>query len=619
MPQSLNFADLEIRLLEAKPEGFPVEITVDDEREFPRGYLDPSFLPWVPSASAREDGSRLYAWLFADDRLKLAWAETRGRSPERRIRLRIDASVPELHAIPWELLREVDDRGNPVDLAASSTTPFSRYLSGTWSYGEPVLDDRLKVLVAIANPQGLDQYKLAPVDAADEFAGLAAATAALNVELVPIDGTCTLSAIEQGLRQGAHVLHFVGHGVYSERSGGAVLFLANEENQVRRVEGAQFVEMLKRVMGDGGQSGQLRMVYLSSCQTATRSPADAFRGLAPQIVAAGVPAVLAMQDLVPIVTAKAFSQAFYRQLLQHGLVDLAANEARSAILTADLPGAAIPTLFMRLREGLLFDLSMSRAALADLLPYEPETVLIPAGPFPMGRDPGPDVPPDETPRHEVHLPAFRISKYPITNRQYAEFVKREPQIDVPKKTGWFMREPPADALDHPVAGVSWHEAVAYCTWLSAQSGRSYRLPTEAEWEKAAAGADGLLYPWGDTWQDGQCHVGGDEAAPVDAYPGGGSPYGCMDMLGNVQEWTSSLWGSDRQTADFMYPYDPDDGREEMDAEQHMHRVYRIHRGGSYRDDVSELRCSARGCSGPDSKIRWRGFRVVLDLGQRAGG
>ena len=114
---------------------------------------------------------------------------------------------------------------------------------------------------------------------------------------------------------------------------------------------------LKRTSGD-----LIRLVFLSSCQTATRSPSDAFRGLAPMLVQAGVPAVLAMQDLVPIDTARTFSQVFYRQLLQHGLVDLAANQARARLLAGHLPGAHIPVLFMRLADGRLLAPDPARLA-----------------------------------------------------------------------------------------------------------------------------------------------------------------------------------------------------------------------------------------------------------------
>lgn len=256
------------------------------------------------------------------------------------------------------------------------------------------------------------------------------------------------------------------------------------------------------------------------------------------------------------------------------------------------------------------------------LPYEPETVLIPAGPFLMGSDQGEA---DESPQHEVDLAAYRIGIYPITNRQYAEFIKQNKRYAPPTNPRWFLREPPAGKLDHPVTGVSWRDAMAYCTWLTEQTQgtRCYRLPTEAEWEKAARGADGRRYPWGNTWVDGTCNCGSNNTTAVihrdengeaqPSYPQGVSVYGCYDMAGNVQEWVSTLWGSDLKVNAFPYPYRADDGRENSDADRRFHRVYRLYRGGSFRDEADKLGCSARGTSSADSTIRWRGFRVVMEL------
>jgi formylglycine-generating enzyme required for sulfatase activity len=231
----------------------------------------------------------------------------------------------------------------------------------------------------------------------------------------------------------------------------------------------------------------------------------------------------------------------------------------------------------------------------------------------MGSLPGEGIPAHETPPHEVELPAYRIGRYPVTNRRYAAFLKQQWRQEVPDKRVWMLREPPADKLDHPVVGVSWHDARTYCDWLFRQTGRRYRLPTEAEWEKAARGAKGWRYPWGDDWEDGRCHHSSDRTQPVTASPEGASAYGCCEMLGNVQEWTSTLWGSDPKATAFPYPYHVDDGREDLEAEQRLPVVYRVHRGGSYRDDRSKLRCSARGYAAPSSMIGWRGFRVVLDV------
>jgi hypothetical protein len=349
-----TYADLEIRIREKEDEGYPVEMRLNNEQEFEPGTLDPGFLPWVPSASPGENGRRLFDWLFADDRLKTAWAEVRGSSPRRRVRLRIDASAPELHALPWELLREEGEGGVPQDLAAATATPFSRYMAGRWQPGSPILKRPIQVLVAVANPENLGAYGLEAIDLEGEWQVLQEAMDGLDAELVSLDQPCTLAALQEALQAGYHVLHLVAHGAY--REGQAVLFLADGENQVKRVPEEEFAAMLGRQLADteAQNENKLRLVFLASCQTATRSPADAFRGFAPALVAAGVPAVLAMQDLVPVETAREFARSFYGQLLQHGLVDLAGNQARAALLAGELPGAAIPVLFMRLRLGRLF-------------------------------------------------------------------------------------------------------------------------------------------------------------------------------------------------------------------------------------------------------------------------
>jgi CHAT domain-containing protein len=158
------------------------------------------------------------------------------------------------------------------------------------------------------------------------------------------------------LREGFHILHFVGHGRYAD--GTAVLFLCDpqDNDKVALAKDVEIAAMLGRQRIDApSDDDKLRLVYLSSCQTATRSSADAFRGLAPRLVAAGVPAVLAMQDLIPIKTASEFSRVFYSQLMDHGQVDRASNAARSAVMSLGLPGMAIPVLFMRLPEGQLLD------------------------------------------------------------------------------------------------------------------------------------------------------------------------------------------------------------------------------------------------------------------------
>jgi formylglycine-generating enzyme required for sulfatase activity len=268
-----------------------------------------------------------------------------------------------------------------------------------------------------------------------------------------------------------------------------------------------------------------------------------------------------------------------------------------------------------------------RRPVIDRQLFEPETMCVPAGPFLMGADPGEGVPAYETPQHTLTLPAYRIARFPVTNREYAEFIRRETAQDVPKDPGWFLREPPPDRLDHPVTGVGWGDAVAYCRWVSSQTGRRYRLPDEAEWEKAASwveeqgsasqGGGGnrskRRYPWGDEWGEGLCNAGGSGTATVTAHPAGASPCGCEDMLGNVQEWTGTLWGPLPAQPQVSYRDQPGGGPSITDPAELPAQARMVHRGGSYKSQPGELRCSARSSAAPGSKIPWLGFRVAMEV------
>jgi hypothetical protein len=350
----LTFADLEIRILRKDSAGYPVEITFNGELEFPRGILSPELPVMSAGAASSDDGEKLFRWLFADDGLRIAWANARGLQPRRRIRMRIDEGAPELHQIPWELLRDIGD-GTPLDLAALEATPFSRYIAGTWIPGSPILQRPIRVLVAMANPGGLKDFGLAALDPDAEFKLLQEVCAGnTDIELVRLKDPCTLASIDAALRKGVHILHFIGHGRFHD--GTSVLFLCDpqDNDKVALIKDSEIGALLARHLADAQSDDKLRLVYLSSCQTASRSPADAFRGLAPTLIAAGVPAVLAMQDLIPINTATEFSRIFYRELLKHGQVDRASNAARSSVMSARLSGTAVPVLFMRLRSGQLF-------------------------------------------------------------------------------------------------------------------------------------------------------------------------------------------------------------------------------------------------------------------------
>ncbi len=177
----------------------------------------------------------------------------------------------------------------------------------------------------------------------------------------------------------------------------------------------------------------------------------------------------------------------------------------------------------------------------------------------------------------------------------------------------FWRDPRFDAPAQPVVGICWHEARAYCAWLSARSGRRFRLPSEAEWEAAARGAEGRVYAWGQRYAPFACN-GTDShlrrPAPVGVFPDADTPEGLCDMTGNVWEWTSSAWGLDVDRADFGYPYRADDGREAVGRDADLRRVAR---GGAWTDDAGNLQAAFREGLHPASRDANLGLRVAESL------
>ena len=169
-----------------------------------------------------------------------------------------------------------------------------------------------------------------------------------------------------------------------------------------------------------------------------------------------------------------------------------------------------------------------------------------------------------------------------------------------------------------MVNVTWHDALAYCDWWSAVTGKPITLPSEAEWEKAARGAaDKREYPWGEAWKEGYCNsreldVG--DTTPVGIFPEGISPCGCLDMAGNVWEWTRSLWGKSFMNPDYRYSYRADDGRENLEAGNDNLRVLR---GGSFADVRLNARCACRSGDYPYHWSRDYGFRVAVSPSRAA--
>jgi len=223
----------------------------------------------------------------------------------------------------------------------------------------------------------------------------------------------------------------------------------------------------------------------------------------------------------------------------------------------------------------------------DLSSALPVMVVIPAGEFTMGSDTGRS---DEKPAHKVYLAEYFIDKYEITNAQYAECVAAG-KCSVPKCDEYKK----AAKVNHPVVCVDWTQAKSYCEFAGK------RLPTEAEWEKAARGTDGRTYPWGNVYPNIELlnyggHVG--DTMEVGSYPKGVSSYGVMDMAGNVWEWTSSQYKG--------YPYNKDDGRENLLSDNS-----KVGRGGSWEHiEVNLVSASARLNPDPTLVNNISGFRCA---------
>jgi formylglycine-generating enzyme required for sulfatase activity len=213
---------------------------------------------------------------------------------------------------------------------------------------------------------------------------------------------------------------------------------------------------------------------------------------------------------------------------------------------------------------------------------------IPTGPFNMGSDAGPA---DERPAHRVEVAAFSIDRLPVTNAGFAAFLNAvgpknssgeslydvdDPDARIHRREGKWTADKGYE--NHPVVEVSWMGAREYCAWAKK------RLPTEAEWEKAARGTDGRKFPWGNEQPDdsrGRFNAGYNNTAPVDGFQKGASPFGVLDMSGNAWEWVSSAY--------LPYPYNPSDGRENLTPGPE-----RGTRGGGHDSPPGELTATHRG-------------------------
>ncbi|HSD84856.1 MAG TPA: CHAT domain-containing protein [Anaerolineae bacterium] len=353
-----DMPSLEIRLLTQQGGIYPVEMTLGETQQVFRGQLAGDIAAWSASGDSRVDGQTLFTALFASAELMRGWGAAHGRARQVRLQLRIDAL--ELHALPWELLRDDQDL-----LTADADSPFSRYLTVSREWGQPITERPIRGLAVISNPKDIEEkYGLPPTDVALEARTLEPPpptpshdsdntkqereSGEPGVRWTFLPEPVTLERLEAELRNGYHLLHFVGHGAFNARTQQAALYLQDAEGNAQRVIDDDFAGMLNRL------AAPPHLVVLAACQSATQSMKAAFSGLGPKLVQIGVPAVVAMQENVTVLTARQFAATFYQRLLVHGMVDLAMNEARGTLITNARFDAAVPVLFMRLPDGRLW-------------------------------------------------------------------------------------------------------------------------------------------------------------------------------------------------------------------------------------------------------------------------
>lgn len=378
-------------------------------------------------------------------------------------------------------------------------------------------------------------------------------------------------AVFRAQRNRIALFHYAGHAD-SYR-----LLLEEQGGTTTQSDATAFAEFLAQQQG-------LHLVFLNACSTQTQVDA---------LHAAGIPVVLATTHEIRDDVAVEFAVAFYQGLTSGATIGGAFQEASAIVRSRRNPDGSQRNV--RLLPGMpeapaqppwrLHSKTTSAATLtldeiAAYAPFErrsvePETVLVTGGPFIMG---------EGTTQQQVTLPAYRIGKHPVTNGEYAQFLAQNPSRQPPEGQGWFSRQPPPAKRAEPVVAVSWHDALAYCTWLRSVTGRPYRLPSEAEWEKAAA------------W-----------AAQADRS-------GTMPHFVPLQEWTNTLWGSEPDAPTYGLPYDPNDGREIV-APTGLSRVWRIYRGSADATLAATALAKARGRASVASAMPYRGFRIALSLKQ----
>jgi formylglycine-generating enzyme required for sulfatase activity len=567
-------------------------------------------------------GRRLFDKVFCQ-KVREAWRASRDRMDDRlRLRLHLEEDA-RLLAIPWELLFD-PDRGRFV----ATERPVIRTLDSPTSPRPLAAPKPLRMLAVLSCPPDIP-----PLEVEREWSVLDQAlgeTMELKKSIPP-----TLDEIDHALRGSEwHILHFVGHGRADEEGG--FLFLQGQEGTSRAVDHIRLGTFL------GHES--LRLVVLNACEGARPGRSDPFSGVAQALLSGGVPAVLAMQESVSDAAAIAFAKHFYGALAQGAALDEALLEARRALYRQSEAEWVIPVLYLNAPDGDLVssgqggvvdpppvtgrliaaaiagglllllgfwlwsrrDLDPDPATVASLatLPPRPPKgsadnpqecpsppdldiafVKIPEGEFPMGERRGRE----KTVRISK---AYCLGAYEVTRELWNRVMDNGKVL-------------PDNERHLPEQGVTFDEAQQFLDRLNElDPSAHYRLPTEAEWERAARAGTRTRYIFGDDAGDlfryGNCK-GKDrfpEAAPVGQLQP--NDWGLYDMYGNVAEWVSD-W------------YAPEPDRSRPDPQGPREGEKKIRRGGSWNSSAKTCSSGARSGVKPNSEFQENGFRIVREI------
>lgn len=409
------YVDLLIRIGAAPDPGrpYPVEAVVDDSAQHLGGSLELDREGLLAQVREPEAYGHTLAMALLSPPIQRAYDRARSRADARcggraRLRLQIDPGAGELQALRWERLL-LPRREQMVPAGIAIDTPFSRF-TALDEAPPPPLDERpVRVLIAVANPSGLERWRLPAVAVEQEVANLWAGLsslpdpASLRVAVLPgrtglpprwvevlesggweiLPGPTGVEAVREQMRR-FHVVHLIAHGTYKPGSDGspghsALLLESADDGSVERVEDDRLAESWFAAVP------LPRLVYLAACESAARADSDVgtFAGLGAKLVQAGIPAVIAMQDQVPMALSSDLTRRFFQSLLVHGLIDRALAEARWLLAESESADWSIPVLYMRMRDGQLLAPDPLRRALAAMVEWSRDCLAQKAPPLPV--------------------------------------------------------------------------------------------------------------------------------------------------------------------------------------------------------------------------------------------